>query len=235
VIHTSDDKSQKLQAQKETTLQRLLASGTVTQDAVLRAFREVPREKFVRDHHFRDAYVDTPLPIGEGQTISAIHMCLIYLELLDLHEGLRVLEIGGGSGYHAALVAEMVAPKGAEKPGHVYTVERRPNLVEFAKENLKKSGYSDRVTVILADGTLGYREKAPYDRIMVAAAAPRIPDPLIEQLAIEGKMLIPVGRNHFWQELMLVTKKKAGKIESRRTMAVAFVPLIGEEGWPSRE
>ncbi len=235
MICTSNERSQKLKAQKETTLQRLLASGTVTQDAVLRAYRKVPRENFVRNHHFRDAYVDTPLPIGEGQTISAIHMCLIYLELLDLYEGLKVLEIGGGSGYHAALVAEMVAPKGSEKLGHVFTVERKANLVEFAKENLEKSGYSDRVTVILADGTLGHPEQAPYDRIMVAAAAPKIPDPLVEQLVIDGKMLIPVGRNHFWQELMLVTKKEEGKIESQRTMAVAFVPLIGKEGWPSRE
>lgn len=180
----------------------------------------------------RDAYVDTPLPIGEGQTISAIHMCLIYLELLQLKEGLNVLEVGAGSGYHAALVAEIVSPSGKKPSGHVYTIERKTALVEFAEQNLKKAGYSDRVSVILGDGTLGYPEKAPFDRIMVAAAAPKTPPSLVDQLNKEGILLIPVGRHRFWQDLVLLEKDKKGNVKERKTMSVAFVPLIGEEGWP---
>jgi protein-L-isoaspartate(D-aspartate) O-methyltransferase len=158
-------------------------------------------------------------------------MCLIYLELLDLKEGLKVLEIGGGSGYHAALVAEVVSPSEKSPSGHVYTIERKPSLVEFAKENLEKAGYSDRVTVIEADGTLGWPTEAPFDRIMVAAAAPHVPQPLIDQLKPGGKLLLPVGKHHFWQELTLVSKSEKGKIQTRREMSVAFVPLIGKEGW----
>ena len=160
-------------------------------------------------------------------------MCLIYLELLDLQEGHKVLEVGGGSGYHAALVAEVVSPSDKPLTGHVFTIERKPALVEFAKANLEASGYSDRVTVMEGDGTLGLPEEAPFDRIMVAAAAPRIPQPLIDQLNPDGLLLIPVGRHHFWQELTLVSKDKKGKVDERRQMSVAFVPLIGEEGWTS--
>ncbi len=216
---------------KEATLKRLIASRTVKKEETMRAYRTVPRELFLPEHLIRDAYVDTPLPIGEGQTISAIHMCLIYLELLELEEGMTVLEIGGGSGYHAALVAEVVSPSGKPPSGHVFTIERKSSLVEFATANLERSGYSDRVTVIEGDGTLGLPAEAPFDRIMVAAAAPHVPEPLIEQLKPEGVMLIPVGKHHFWQELTLVSKDKKGAVNERRQMSVAFVPLIGKEGW----
>lgn len=226
--------SAKLEKEKEATLKRLISSATVSDKETIRAYYAVPREEFVPDHLRRDAYIDTPLPIGKGQTISAIHMCLIYLELLNLKEGLKVLEVGGGSGYHAALCAEIVSPTGKTTTGHVYTVERLPKLVEFAKSNLKKAGYDDRVTVLLGDGTLGYPPKAPFNRIMVAAASPKTPQSLIDQLAEGGSMLIPVGRNHYWQDLVLVEKKSKGKVETRKLMAVAFVPLIGEEGWNSR-
>jgi protein-L-isoaspartate(D-aspartate) O-methyltransferase len=218
---------------KEATLQRLIKSKTVTKEETIRAYRAVPRELFLPENLVRDAYVDTPLPIGEGQTISAIHMCLIYLEYLELKEGLTVLEVGGGSGYHAALVAEVVSPTGAPKTGHVFTVERKPALVEFAKKNLQHAGYADRVTVILSDGTMGYPEAAPFDRIMVAAAAPNVPAPLIDQLKPDGLLLIPVGKHQFWQELLLVSKDKSEKVTKKRLMSVAFVPLIGEEGWSS--
>ncbi|MFX0169975.1 MAG: protein-L-isoaspartate(D-aspartate) O-methyltransferase [Candidatus Hodarchaeota archaeon] len=216
---------------KEATLQRLIKSGTVEKEETIRAYRAVPRELFLPDHLVQDAYLDTPLPIGEGQTISAIHMCLIYLEYLQLEEGMKVLEVGGGSGYHAALVAEVVSPTGKPASGHVFTIERKPTLVEDAKKNLKRSGYADRVTVILGDGTKGYLEQAPFDRIMVAAAAPHIPQPLIDQLKPEGILLIPVGRHQFWQDLLLVSKSKTGKVKEKQLMSVAFVPLIGEEGW----
>ena len=216
---------------KEATLKRLIASRTVKNEETKRAYRKVPRELFLPDHLAHDAYVDTPLPIGEGQTISAIHMCLIYLELLDLKEGMKVLEIGGGSGYHAALVAEVVSPSDKPPSGHVFTIERKAALVEFANANLERAGYEDRVTVIEGDGTLGLPDEAPFDRIMVAAAAPHVPEPLVEQLKPEGMMLIPVGRHHFWQELTLVSKNKKGAVTEHRKMSVAFVPLIGKEGW----
>jgi protein-L-isoaspartate(D-aspartate) O-methyltransferase len=221
----------RLAEMKESTLQRLITSGTVSLEETKRAYRAVPRELFVPAHIVRDAYVDTPLPIGEGQTISAIHMCLIYLELLQLEEGLKVLEVGGGSGYHAALVAEVVSPTGKPPSGHVFTIERKFALVDFARKNLERAGYSDRVTVIEADGTIGYAEEAPFDRIMVAAAAPHTPQPLIDQLTAEGLLLIPVGRHHFWQDLVLISKDKQGNVKERKQMSVAFVPLIGKEGW----
>lgn len=216
---------------KEATLKRLVASRTVKKEETMRAYRRVPRELFLPDHLVHDAYVDTPLPIGEGQTISAIHMCLIYLELLDLKEGMKVLEVGGGSGYHAALVAEVVSPSDQPPSGHVFTIERKPSLVEFANANLERAGYSNRVTVIAGDGTMGLPDEAPFDRIMVAAAAPRVPEPLVEQLKPEGMMLIPVGRHHFWQELTIVSKNTKGEVKESRQMSVAFVPLIGKEGW----
>ncbi len=228
---TSSENRDVVDKNKEITLKRLVSSRTVTKEDTIRAYQVVPRELFVPEKLRTDAYVDTPLPIGEGQTISAIHMCLIYLELLDLKEGLKVLEVGGGSGYHAALVAEVVSPTGKPLSGHVFTIERIPALVEFAKANLERAGYSDRVTVLEGDGTLGHSVEAPFDRIMVAAAAPDIPPSLIDQLKPEGIMLIPVGRQQFWQELTVVTKDTEGNAKQRRKMSVAFVPLIGKEGW----
>lgn len=217
---------------KEATLRHLVASGTVSDPEAIRAYRAVPREDFLPEHLRDDAYVDTPLPIGESQTISAIHMCLIYLEFLELKKGLSVLEVGAGSGYHAALCAEVVSPSGEPPSGHIYTIERHPPLVDFAKRNLKKAGYGDRVTVILGDGTLGYPLKAPFDRIMVTASAPKPPQSLIDQLTEGGCMLIPVGRHQYWQELVSIKKSRGGKVKSQNLMAVAFVPLIGQEGWP---
>ncbi len=199
----------------------------------MRAFRAVPRELFIPKRLRDKAYIDHPLPIGEKQTISAIHMCLIYLEYLQLEKGLKVLEVGAGSGYHAALCAEIVSPTGEPPSGHVYTIERKTKLVEFAMENLEAAGYSERVTVILADGTLGYPPGAPYDRVMVAAAGPKTPPALIEQLAEGGRLLIPVGRRTYYQQLRLVEKDQDGKIHTKGLMGVAFVPLIGEEGFPS--
>ncbi len=222
-----------LTLQKEATLKRLIASNYVSSPEVIRAYRAVPRELFIPMHLRNKAYVDHPLPIGEKQTISAIHMCLIYLEYLQLEKGLKVLEVGAGSGYHAALCAEIVSPTEEPPSGHVYTIERKAKLVEFAKENLEAAGYSDRVTVILADGTLGYAPGAPYDRVMVAAAGPKIPPALIEQLAEGVRLLIPVGRRTYYQQLKLLEKDYEGKTHSKGLMGVAFVPLIGEEGWSS--
>jgi protein-L-isoaspartate(D-aspartate) O-methyltransferase len=175
---------------------------------------------------------DTPLPIGFGQTISAPHMVSIMNEALQLEIGLKVLEVGSGSGWHAATIAEIIAPKGIPRSeyGHVYSVETVQSLAEIARKNIMNSGYSDRVTVIFGDGSRGYPEKAPYDRIVVTAAAPNVPAPLLEQLKPAGVMLVPVGSVSMFQNLIKVTKGPDGKFEQENLGGVAFVPLTGEHG-----
>jgi len=190
-------------------------------ERVVEAVSRVPRELFVPEELRAMAYEDRPLPIGYGQTISAPHMVAIMCDLLDLHEGMKVLEVGGGCGYHAAVMAELVGPS-----GQVYSVERIPELVEMARRNLESAGYRN-VSMILGDGTLGYKEQAPYDRISVAASAPDIPEPLKEQLRPGGRMVIPVGS--YSQDLLVVTKNHEIRVE--RAMGVIFVPLIGEYGF----
>jgi protein-L-isoaspartate(D-aspartate) O-methyltransferase len=159
-------------------------------------------------------------------------MVAIMNEALQLEVGHKVLEVGAGSGWHAATIAEIVAPSDAPRSewGHVYTVEIIEALAEFARKNIMQAGYGDRVTVICADGSMGYPEKAPYDRILVTAAAPDIPKPLIEQLKFGGIMLIPVGNVHFFQNLIKVTKNADGRIVRENLGGVAFVPLTGRYG-----
>ena len=138
-------------------------------DKVIQAMDEIPRELFIPEHLAAHAYDDTPLPIGHGQTISAPHMVAIMCDILDLHSGMNILEVGGGSGYHAAVMARII---GAE--GMVFSVERIPELVELARDNLKKAGIIN-VAIVQGDGSLGLPDHAPYDRISVAATAPSIP------------------------------------------------------------
>jgi len=193
--------------------------------SVISAMSRVPREMFLPDLLQSRAYDDTPLPIGLGQTISAPHMVAIMCTILDLQPGMNVLEVGGGSGYHAAVMAELVRPG-----GHVYSVERIAELAEEARSNLARAGV-ENVTVIHSDGSLGLPEHAPYDRISVAATAPSIPEPLKQQLKSGGKMVLPVGEDR--QELYLVTRKNGFSVE--RKMGVIFVPLIGQEGFEERD
>jgi len=225
VVFLSDSTNYKLKV-----IDHLKKTGVIKSEKVEKALLAVPREEFVPEPLKDKAYVDTPLPIGHGQTISAIHMVAIMVEALDLKPGLKVLEVGAGSGYHAAVCAEIIAPKDAKIKGHVYSVERISELAELARKNLEKAGYSDRVTVIVGDGTCGYHENAPYDRILVTAAGPKIPEPLLEQLKVGGILLIPIGGKGLWQELILVKKHK-DKIEKSSLGGVAFVPLIGKYGW----
>lgn len=186
--------------------------------------KRVPREEFIPPEIRDEAYVDTPLPIGEGQTISAPHMVAIMAERLQLKPGLKVLEIGAGSGYHAAVCAEIIAPD-----GHMYTIERIASLANFAENNLKRTGYGTLVTVIFGDGTKGLPEKAPFDRIFVAAGAPDIPTPLTDQLADRGILLVPVG-GRFYQDLIKV-ERKGQKLDKENLGGCVFVPLIGEYGY----
>jgi protein-L-isoaspartate(D-aspartate) O-methyltransferase len=155
-------------------------------------------------------------------------MVAIMNEALELRIGNRVLEVGAGSGYHAATVAEQIGPQ-----GHVYTIELVPELVKLARSNLEEAGYSDRVTLVQGDGSLGYPDRAPYDRIVVTAAAPKIPHPLVAQLRPGGILIIPVGGRLFPQELVKVRKDEKGRIERTSLGGVAFVPLIGKEGFDS--
>ncbi len=159
-------------------------------------------------------------------------MVSIMDEALELEVGHKVLEVGGGSGWHAATIAEIVAPSDVpkEKWGHVYTIERIPELAAFAKNNIENTGYQDRVTLIHSDGTVGYPEKAPYDRIFVAAAGPKVPKPLVEQLKDGGVLLVPVGGAQFYQTLVRI-RKKDKKIIEENLGGVSFVPLIGKHGF----
>jgi protein-L-isoaspartate(D-aspartate) O-methyltransferase len=153
-------------------------------------------------------------------------MVAIMNEALELKPGLRVLEVGAGSGYHAATIAEQIVPE-----GRVYTIELVMELVEFARENLERAGYSDEVILVQGDGSLGYKDRAPYDRILVTAAAPRVPDPLIEQLAKGGTLVVPVGGRFFPQELLKIQKHSSGNVNRFSLGGVAFVPLIGHHGF----
>ncbi len=188
---------------------------------VLEAMNRVKRHLFVPPELRDQAYGDYPLHIGGGQTISAPHMVAMMCEYLKLEKGDKVLEIGAGSGYHAAVIAELIGTE-----GRVYTVERLPLLVDFSTRNLRDAGYKN-VVVVSGDGTLGLPEHAPFDKICVTCAAPSVPPPLLEQLKIGGKMVIPIGR--YIQELYLVEKKNG--IEKQSKCEVAFVPLIGRFGF----
>jgi len=159
-------------------------------------------------------------------------MVSIMNEALLLEVGHKVLEVGAGSGWHAATIAEIVAPGEAPRSewGHVYTVEIVQGLADFARRNIMNAGYGDRATIVCADGSLGYPENAPYDRILVTAAAPDVPKPLVEQLKPNGIMLIPVGSIHFFQSLIKITKGVDGKIREESLGGVAFVPLTGRYG-----
>jgi protein-L-isoaspartate(D-aspartate) O-methyltransferase len=213
-----------LSERRKAMVRRLRSAGYVRTPEVERAMETVPRELFLPTSMAEEAYVDSPLPIGRGQTISAPHMVAIMSEELELRPGQKVLEIGGGSGYHAAVTAELVRPG-----GKIFTMERIPELVDAAKSNIARAGYSDLVEVILGDGSKGLPEKAPFDRIFVACGAPDVPAPLVGQLAEMGVMLVPVG-GRSCQDLVKV-RKRNGRISHESRGGCIFVPLIGEYGY----
>lgn len=188
---------------------------------VLEAMAAIPREQFVPEE-FRDAtYADAPLPIGFGQTITQPYMTALMLELLELRGDEKVLEVGTGSGYHAALLGALAA--------RVISVERVPELCVWARANLRLAGLDSRITVLCADGSLGVPEESPFQRISVAAASPSVPRALLDQLDDPGILVIPVGSRGD-QDLRVIHKEN-GNINSRTASACRFVPLIGREGW----
>ena len=204
-------------------IEQLKKEGRIKTQKVEKAFLKTPREKFIPQETEKYAYTDSPLPIGHNQTISAPHMVAIMCEELDLQQDQKILEIGAGSGYHAAIVSKIIGPN-----GKVYSIERIKSLADKAKENLAKVDIKN-VEVIVSDGSRGFEEYAPYDRIYVTCAAPSVPKPLLNQLSSEyGILLIPVGK-------MICDLKRVIKtpndLKSESLGGCAFVPLMGEFGF----
>lgn len=188
---------------------------------VLEAIRKVPRHRFVPEELSALAYQNRPLPIGHEQTISQPYIVALMTHLLEVEPGHGVLEIGTGSGYQAAVLAEVA--------GRVHSIEIVAPLARSSADRLEALGYRN-VTVRAGDGYAGWPEHAPFDRIIVTAAAPHVPQPLVEQLKPGGRMVIPVTRRRGEEELMLVTKDEAGKVRRRALLPVRFVPLTREAG-----
>jgi len=211
--------------ERERLVLELLKYSYIRSERVQQAVLTVPRELFVPSFQRSRAYDDTPLEIGHGQTISAPHMVAIMCEELSLREGQKVLEIGAGSGYHAAIVSYLVGKK-----GHVYSIERIASLAKKAKENLSQVNIKN-VTVEVGDGSLGLPNYQPYDRIYVTCAAPSVPQALLDQLSDTGKLLIPVG--DMYCDLLLV-EKKGSEITTHNRGGCVFVPLLGKYGHQKR-
>ena len=208
-------------SQRQAMVEQQLRRRGIHDERVLGAMEEVPRHEFIPEESRSRAYRDEPVPIGEGQTISQPYIVAIMTQLLAVEPENMVLEIGTGTGYQAAVLSRLAR--------QVYTVERHAALAVRAGENFRRLGY-ENVEVVVGDGTRGLPEHAPYDRILVAAAAPSVPRPLIEQLAEGGRMVMPVGRPDV-QVLQLV-RKSQGEIFSSNLEGCRFVPLIGEGGLP---
>ena len=188
--------------------------------AVLRAFDLTPRHAFVPTGVRHRAYEDAPLPIGSGQTISQPSIHARYLEMLALKGQERVLEVGTGSGYQTVLLSHLVA--------QVFTIERIPALYTAARENIARAGASN-VSMLLGDGTVGWRQYSPYDAILVSAGGPTIPQPLVDQLAEGGRMIVPVGGRE--EQVLKLVEKRGGEVRISDVAPVRFVPLFGTHGW----
>ena len=202
-------------------VEKQLRRRDIADERVLRAMERVPRELFLPDELRRRAYDDAAVPIGAGQTMSQPYMVARICEILEVREGERVLDVGTGSGYQAAVLAELA--------DEVYTIERIPELAATARESLAAAGYGDRVHVHVGDGTLGLPEKAPYAAIAVAAAAPEPPRALYDQLEERGRLAVPVGDRR-GQQLQLIVRSPEGPAVVR-SVPCRFVPLVGEEGF----
>jgi protein-L-isoaspartate(D-aspartate) O-methyltransferase len=188
--------------------------------AVLRAIEMTPRHLFVPTGLRHRAYEDTSLPIGNGQTISQPYVHARYLELLELSGRERVLEIGTGSGYQTVLLAHLAA--------QVFSIERIPALMQMAREAIQREGVRN-VSLLLGDGSIGWREYAPYDAILVGAGAPSVPQPLVDQLADGGRLLVPVGDRE--EQKLVLARRQGAAVEMREVAPVRFVPLVGSHGW----
>ncbi len=213
------------QARQKMVAEQIAGRG-IGDTAVLAAMREVPRERFIHPQHQEQAYDDGPLPIGAGQTISQPYVVALMIAKLGLTAGDRVLEIGTGSGYAAAVLSRIAS--------HVYTVERIPELAEFAQHNLARCGYRN-VMIKQGDGTVGWPEYGPYSGIVVAAGGPKVPMALRNQLVVNGRLVIPVGDEPRTQRLLRITRTGEKSFHKETLSHVRFVPLIGEQGWDKEE
>jgi protein-L-isoaspartate(D-aspartate) O-methyltransferase len=216
---TQDEYSQR----REQMVRSQIEARGVRDERVLAAMRAVPRHLFVPAYQAGSAYRDTPLAIGQGQTISQPYIVALMTELLELRGDERVLEIGTGSGYQAAVLSRLAA--------EVITIERFASLAEEARERLTGLGM-DNVRVEVGDGTLGWPQGAPYDAVIVTAASPDMPEPLPEQLADGGRLVAPVGPR--WTQRLVRVRREGGAFKRESLIGVAFVPLIGAHGWQDR-
>lgn len=208
-------------AKRERMVADQIAARGIRDPRVLDAMRRVPREEFVRPLSRSSAYEDHPLPIGEGQTISQPYIVALTVEAARLDPSSRVLDVGTGSGYAAAVMAQIV--------DRVVSIERHEGLAEGARRVLERLGYTN-VEVVVGDGSLGWQEAAPYDAIVAAAAAPRVPAPWLDQLRVGGRLVMPVGTPGFGQRLQRLTRSEEGPPRVDDLAGVTFVPLIGVHG-----
>jgi len=209
-------------AEREAMVQRQIEGRGIRDPKILEAFRAVPREEFLADEYRDLAYGDHPLPIEAGQTISQPYIVALMIQAAEIKPGDKVLEIGAGSGYAAAVMSRIA--------GKVIAIERQHELVKVASERLERLGY-DNVRILEGDGTRGCPDEAPFDAILAAASGSHVPQPLIDQLADGGRIVMPVGDPGWIQKLVKVTKGPGGKLITEDLGGVRFVPLIGEEGW----
>ena len=209
-------------AEREAMVDRQLRRRGINDQHILEAFRAVPREAFVSAGLAHLAYGDHPLPIEAEQTISQPYIVALMIQAAGIHAGARVLEVGAGSGYAAAVISRIA--------GRVVGVERQHALVEIARNRMRRLGY-DNVEIVEGDGTRGWPGGAPYDAILAAASGSHVPQPLIDQLAPAGAMVMPLGNPDGVQKLVKVARREDGSIQQSDLGAVRFVPLIGEEGW----
>jgi protein-L-isoaspartate(D-aspartate) O-methyltransferase len=207
--------------------------GLLKDPNIIKAMEKVPREEFLPQEAKSYAYIDSPIPIGYGQTTSALHMTALFCEYGGMKLGQRVLEVGGGCGYMSCVYAEVVAPLEQPKSlwGHVWSAEIVEQLAELGRKNVERLGYAERVTFVAADASEGLKDEGPFDLIIATSAAPEIPAELTSQLRPEGILLIPVGRAQFFQELIRVRRKRDGGLSHENLGGVAFVPMRGKRGW----
>jgi protein-L-isoaspartate(D-aspartate) O-methyltransferase len=208
--------------EREAMVERQLRRRGIDEKAIIDAFLAVPRESFVSPEYAHLAYGDHPLPIEAGQTISQPYIVALMIQAAGIGQGDHVLEVGAGSGYAAAVISR-IATK-------VIAIERQHDLVDVARERLGRLGY-DNVEIVEGDGTKGCPDHAPFDAILAAASGSHVPRPLSEQLAPNGRIVMPVGDPGWVQELVKVTKQEDGILKQENLGGVRFVPLIGEEGW----
>jgi len=207
---------------RERMIRRQIKSRGIADPRILEAFRAVPREAFVSASYAEAAYEDRPLPIEAGQTISQPYIVALMIEAAEIGRGDRVLEVGAGSGYAAAVMSRMA--------DMVIGIERQRDLVQVARERLDRLGFSN-VIIVEGDGTRGCPEEAPFDAILAAASGSHVPKPLVDQLAPGGRLVMPIGNPNWVQHLVKVTKAEDGRLQQSDLGEVRFVPLIGEEGW----